>query len=116
MKEYVEILVYFMSSYISTFILYYYLFNSKKKRKESFEIDYMINKFGLKRNKINYKKVKWILNFINPLIISIAFVAVMMIDSFTMGIMVGFVIMLVLIYSVYEIIGRILRRKEDRNV
>lgn len=116
MREYLEILIYFSFAYILTFLLYLFVFNKKgkKKKEESLEVMYMVNRFKLHKDKINMKRIKWILNFINPLIISVTFVAVMMIDSFALGLMVGFVIMLALIYSVYEIIGRILKRREEK--
>lgn len=114
MNEYLEMFIYFIASYISTFILYYIIFNKKSKKKNQ-EVEYMISKFKLSRDKMNIKRIKWILNIINPFIISFTFVFVMMINSFTLGLIVGFVMMMALIYSVYEIIGRILKRKEDKD-
>ena len=116
MNQYLEMLIYFTFAYISTFILYFITFNkkNKKRRQESIEIVYMVNKYKLNKDKINIKRIKWILNFVNPFIIAVTFLVVMMIDSFTLGLLVGFAMMLALIYSVYEIIGRLLRRREEK--
>ena len=70
-----------------------------------------------RQRKTDYNTLKWYINFINPLIISTTFVVISNIKSFTMSLLVGFIVMLVLIYSLYEIIGRILKKKEfDKNV
>ena len=70
-----------------------------------------------RQRKTDYNTMKWYINFINPLIISTTFVVISNIKSFTMSLLVGFIVMLVLIYSLYEIIGRILKKKEfDKNV
>jgi len=81
------------------------------------DILYLVNKFKLNTKKTKYNTLKWITNIINPLIISITFIIVTNIKSFTLGIMIGFLVMMMLIYSIYEIIGRILKKKEfDKNV
>ena len=80
------------------------------------EIEYLTKKFKLPKSKVNTKKIKWLFNVVNPLIISLTFIVVISIDSFMLGVLVGFVIMMALIYSIYEIIGRVLKRRIDKNV
>ena len=119
MNDLLELLIYFGTSYILTFIVYYFLLNRKKtktKLNADMEINYIINRHKLNPAKINMKRLKWVLNIVNPFIIALTFLVVISIKSFVLGIMVGFVIMLILIYSIYEIIGRYLKRKEKKYV
>ena len=122
MKEKIIInIIYFVVSYLIIFLLYSLVINRKKKSykdaTKQMDILYLVNKFKLNTKKTKYNTLKWITNIINPLIISITFIIVTNIKSFTLGIMIGFLVMMMLIYSICEIIGRILKKKEfDKNV
>mgnify|MGYP004530034723 FL=1 len=122
MKEKIIInVIYFVVSYLIIFLLYSLVINRKKKSykdaTKQMDILYLVNKFKLNTKKTKYNTLKWITNIVNPLIISITFIIVTNIKSFTLGIMIGFLVMMMLIYSIYEIIGRILKKKEfDKNV
>ena len=122
MKEKIIInIIYFVVSYLIIFLLYSLVINRKKKSykdaTKQMDILYLVNKFKLNTKKTKYNTLKWITNIINPLIISITFIIVTNIKSFTLGIMIGFLVMMMLIYSIYEIIGRILKKKEfDKNL
>ena len=121
MKEKIIInVIYFVVSYLIIFLLYSLVINRKKKSykdaTKQMDILYLVNKFKLNNKKTKYNTLKWITNIINPLIISITFIIVTNIKSFILGIMIGFLVMMMLIYSIYEIIGRILKKKEfDKN-
>lgn len=121
MKEKIIInVIYFVVSYLIIFLLYSLVINRKKKSykdaTKQMDILYLVNKFKLNTKKTKYNTLKWMTNIINPLIISITFIIVTNIKSFTLGIMIGFLVMMMLIYSIYEIIGRILKKKEfDKN-
>lgn len=122
MKEKIIInVIYFVVSYLIIFLLYSLVINRKKKSykdaTKQMDVLYLVNKFKLNTKKTKYNTLKWITNIVNPLIISITFIIVTNIKSFTLGIMIGFLVMMMLIYSIYEIIGRILKKKEfDKNV
>ena len=121
MKEKIIInVIYFVVSYLIIFLLYSLVINRKKKSykdaTKQMDILYLVNKFKLNTKKTKYNTLKWITNIINPLIISITFIIVTNIKSFILGIMIGFLVMMMLIYSIYEIIGRILKKKDfDKN-
>ncbi len=116
--EILENLIYFIASYIIFLLIYIFIINRKRKDynngKKQTEISYIINKFKLDMRKTKYNTLKWAITLINPLIISITFVIVINIESFTFGLLVGFVIMLMLVYACYEILGRILKKKEGK--
>lgn len=122
MKEQLLIdIIYFIIVYLGTFLLYVLILNRKRKNykdaKNQIEVAYLINKFNLDKKKTSYKTIKWCITFINPFIISITFVTIVSIESFVLSLILGFIIMMMLIYSLYEIIGRILKKKEgNKNV
>ena len=111
MNTVIEMTIYFLASYVLTFLFYTFVVNRKKSKKRPMEMDYILAKFHIDERKINMNNLKWILNVVNPFIVAVTFLVVMCIDSFILGIVIGFIIMLLLIYSIYEIIGRYLKGK-----
>lgn len=106
----------FILSYIIFLLIYIFIINKKRKDytngKKQAEIYYIINKVKLDMRKTKYSTLKWAVTFINPLIISITFIIVTNIESYLVGILVGFITLLLLVYSCYEILGRYLKKKE----
>ncbi len=112
----------FILVFIGTFVISYYLYLRRYKKKGAMgvdEIKYLVNKFNLKKSKLNYKRMLFNLAGIKALII--AFVATMLCMipinkwvNLMIAFMVAFVVLMGLIYSLYEIYGRYLKRKEDK--
>ena len=84
----------------------------KRKFKKIGEVQYLVNKFKLDINKINYKNTCLIISLINAFIISTVTLVIFMIDTMmTLQLLVGFILLFTLIYILYEIYGRILIKK-----
>lgn len=117
-KELILNIIMFFISYIIFLLIYIFIINRKRKEykegKKQAEISYIINKFKLDMRVTKYNDLKWILTFVNPLIISITYIIVTNVESIVLGSIVGFITMILLVYSSYEIIGRILKRKEEK--
>ena len=77
---------------------------------------YVIKKFKINQNKINYKKeLKW-MSLINSFIISSVGTFVSCIDTYIfLQLGIGFVLLFLLIYALYEIYGRHLVNKIRRD-
>ena len=95
---------------------YFKRLNGKKKRKkkdnELMELSYLIAKFKLDKSKLPLNKLLVVISLINAFIISIVSVTVLLLDTYTIvRLLVGFVLLMGLIYSLYEILGRILERR-----
>lgn len=107
-------LVVFCISYIIN-----YIFDAIKIKKNKLDnimlISYVIKKFNINKNKINYKKeLKW-MALINSFIISSVGTFVSCIDTYIiLQLGIGFVLLFLLIYSLYEIYGRHLVKKIRR--
>ena len=99
---------------------YFFVMNKKSKNKKNkkknniqiMEYTYLIGKFKLDENKIVYKSLARGCSIINGFIISFVVTVISNIDLFIVWqLLIGFVLLFALIYSVYEIYGRILVKK-----
>ena len=90
---------------------------NKKNNKEFelMEITYLISKFKLEKNKLPLKWLFPIISLFNAIIISLVAVVVIAIDvNIIFQLLIGFVLLFALIYSMYELLGRFLVRKGFR--
>lgn len=88
----------------------------KSKEKKLSEVKYFVKKFKLNRNLINLKKFYNGIALINSLIISFVSILLIYMDivwefNYILELIIGFIILFLLIYSLYEIYGNILKRK-----
>ena len=130
MNEYLLSVYIFIALLIIVFLVDYYLINKrklnliknkgvtkkgkKKKIKSISEIDYLKAKFKLDEKKLDKDKMIIMISFINAFIISLVSSIVMLMPFAIMWQMiVAFALLFGLIYSLYEIYGRHLKRKED---
>lgn len=101
-------------------IFYRNRFGKNKVNKLS-EVKYFVKKFKLNRNLINLKKFYNGIAIINSLIIAFVSTLLMYMDivwkfNYVIELIIGFILLFLLIYSLYEIYGNILKRKwRDKN-
>ncbi len=107
---FVVALIIFAFDYI--FVLRRKLKSKKIKNEEIMEISYLIAKFKLDKNKILYKPMCLYIALINGFIMSFVVTVISNIKLKMMWqLLIGFVLLFGLIYSIYEIYGRILVKK-----
>ena len=114
-----ESLILFLVCYIVLFILYFmifYLYGLKKKSiLKSMQVEFLRIRFGFRNKDLNPKTIGLIICFIDPLIISLTGTIVTLPKwNYILELLLGFVLLMALIYSFYEILGRILKRKVDK--
>lgn len=114
MKYLLENLIYFGAAFLIVFLIYVLFINKRirKNKINTLELNYLIRRFNLDIKKVNHKKIMWMVTFTNSFIISFTSVVTFNIESFLWRVLVGFVLLMILIYSIYEIEGRILKWKE----
>lgn len=84
----------------------------KKTIEKSIQFRYLNIRFKLKKKDLIPKKIGLIVCFLDPLIISLTGTIISMPKwHYTIELLLGFVLLMALIYSFYEILGRILKRK-----
>ena len=110
----------FAISYVIFFIIYliFYYFRGLKKETilDSLQVEFLKVRFGFKNKELKPKKIGLIVTLVDPLIISLTGTIVSLPKwNYIISLLVGFVILMALIFSLYEILGRILKRKVDKN-
>ena len=121
MNVIVKSLIYFGICFIVILLIYLLVINKifrkeYKEGKQQVEINYLINKFKLDIRVTKYKTIKLIVAFLNSIIIAFTFTIIINLKfKYAYKLMIAFVIMFIMIYSLYEITGRILKKKELKN-
>ena len=117
----VKSLIYFGICFITVLLIYLLFINRKfrkeyKEGKEQVEIYYLIKRFKLNMRLTKYKTIKLIVAFLNSFIVAFTFTVIINLKvKYVYKLMIAFLIMFILIYSLYEITGRILKKKELKN-
>lgn len=114
-------IIIFIISYVVLFVLYLIFFYIKGLKKKSIlnslQVEFLKIRFGFKNKDLDSKKIGIIITLVDPLIISLTGTIVGLPKwHYIIELLIGFVLLIGLIYSFYEIIGRILKRKVDKNV
>jgi ABC-type transport system involved in cytochrome c biogenesis permease component len=121
MNVIVKSLIYFGICFITVLLIYLLFINKKfrkeyKEGKEQVEIYYLIKRFKLNMRLTKYKTIKLIVSILNSFIVAFTFTVIINLKvKYVYKLMIAFLIMFIMIYSLYEITGRILKRKELKN-
>jgi len=87
----------------------------KKKAKNISELDYLVSKFKLNKDKLNEEKVIIWISLINSFIIAITSSIIILLPFKLMWqMLIAFIMLFGLIYALYEIYGRHLKKMEER--
>ena len=111
-----SILLLFLISYVVLFLIYFIFFYIRGIKKKcilkSMQVEFLKIRFDIDSKKLNDRKIGLIICFLDPLIISLSGTIVSIPKwNYVIQLLLGFVILLGLIYSFYEILGRIIKRK-----
>lgn len=111
-------MVIFLCNYFLVYKRGYKLIVKKKKKKrtknleEFIGISYLVLKYNVDLNKCNLNYLFMSLSFINAFIITIVFIIISMLSwNLSMSMLLGFVLLFGLIYAIYELLGRYLKKK-----
>ena len=116
-------LFWFLYDFILLFLLFYIIesvFVDKKKRsfsklRKSDEIRLFVNRYNLNLEKLDYKEVRKTVYFINSFILSFTTALILNIKSVFLQMVISFIVVFALMYSLFEIFGRKLKNKERIN-
>ena len=131
MNEYLLSIYIFIGLLIIVFLIDYFLINkkklnliknkgltkkgNKKKIKSISEIDYLTMKFKLNKKNLNMDRMIIMISLINAFIISVVSSIVMLMPFAIMWqLIVAFALLFGLIYALYEIYGRHLKKEEEK--
>ena len=110
----------FIYDFVLLFLLLYliYMLYYRKKKSEysklakNDEIKLFIARYNLDMRKTNYKTVLRIVAIINSIIIGFTATLVLNINNYFWKITIAFLVIFILIYALFEIAGRYLKKKE----
>lgn len=112
---FILLLVVFFVDYLFIKRKYYKNITGKKKGKkktkdnELIELSYLVAKFNLDKTKLPLSKLLLVISLFNAFIISLVAVVVIIIDiNIILQLIIGFILLMALIYSMYELLGRYL--------
>jgi len=116
---FMDSLLLFLITFVTMFILYiifFYIIGLKKKSiMKSMQIEFLKVRFNLRNKDFNQKKIGLIICILDPLIIALTGTIVTLPKwNYILELILGFVLLMIFIYSFYEILGRIIRRKVDK--
>lgn len=131
MNEYLLSIYIFIGLLIIVFLIDYFIINKKKlnliknkgltkkgkkkKIKSISEIDYLTMKFKLNKKNLNMDRMIIMISLINAFIISVVSSIVMLMPFAIMWqLIVAFALLFGLIYALYEIYGRHLKKEEEK--
>ena len=107
--------------FIFIFLLVYIVYSVFLKKRKNYKglsdndmIKIFIRRYNLDMRKTKFENVVKAITFINSFIISFCSVIVINIDSIVWSIIISFVVIMSLLYSLYEITGRAFKRKEEK--
>lgn len=108
-------LIYFAITFLLVLLIYIVFVNRKRKNVKTegafTEPSYLIKRFNLDTRKVSYKKLMWTTTFVNAFIIGLVASLVINLNKLVIQLIVGFVLLLVLEFVFYEIIGKIYVKK-----
>lgn len=117
-----KILIISSICFIFLFIIFY-LFNfiklksvvKKSKDKYNFSVKYLMARFKLSKNTLVNRKMMIIYSLIDAFIVTLVFIIIELLPlPFYLQLIIGFTLLFALIYAIYEILGRYLKRKEEQ--
>ena len=111
--------VLFVISFIVVFILYQVFVirkakrkkNSKKEAKEPFEVTYLVSKYNLDINKVNYNRLLTVVALVSSFDIALVVFIITLFDNFLLEIVVGFISTLIIIFVSYHLVYLVYKKK-----
>lgn len=115
MEKLVYELILFLISFIVVFLLYQLFIvrraKSKKNPKEPFEVTYLTTKYKLDLEKVNYKKLLRVISIVSSFDIALVVSIIVLLKSFILEIIVGFISILVIILVSYHLVYLFYKKK-----
>lgn len=113
MDDLIMCLIVFIVVFLTRFLIYFY---SKKKKKKNkgimMEMQYLINRFKLNKERIDTYTIAIVISLIDAFIMALAlFLSVRITENMIVQMIIGFILVIGLIILSNELLGRILKKK-----
>ena len=115
MDKLIKELILFLIAFIIVFLLYRIIIvsraKSKKKPKEPLEVTYLVNKYKLDLEKVSYKRLLNVISIVSALDIALVVSIIVLLKSFILEMIVGFISTLVIILASYHLVYLVYKKK-----
>ena len=124
MHRLIQELILFLLAFLLVFILYQIFIirkakPSKKKRrgrkekkiKEPVEVTYLVNKYNLDLDKVDYNKLLFVISVVSSLDIALVVSIIMILNNFILGVIIGFISILGIILLSYHLVYLVYKKK-----
>ncbi len=105
----------FILTFLFVFLIYEIFLVRKckkdKKRKKPIEVQYLINRYHLSLQHLNYKQLLNVVSIVSAFDIALVVTAISILKNFYLQLAVGFVLIFALILVSYAIVGHIYQQK-----
>ena len=114
-------ILYFLILFLVVFLVDFYFLSSKKENKKRVDkmtnqAEFIISRYNVDMKKFSLRRLNFHISIMNGFIISFVAVTIPLIKvHVVVQLLIGFVMMFSLIYSIYEIYGRHVKRKYGKN-
>lgn len=115
MDKLIKELILFLIAFIIVFLLYRIIIvrraKSKKKPKEPLEVTYLVNKYKLDLEKVSYERLLNVISIVSALDIALVVSIIVLLKSFILEMIVGFISTLVIILVSYHLVYLVYKKK-----
>ena len=110
-----EQIILFIMTYIVVFFIYQVFIVSKDKRRNSkkrpMEVNYLIKKYNIDINKLNYKNLLMTISLVSSLDISIIVTVALLFDNYLLQVIFIFLLVIPVIMISYSFIGKYYKKR-----
>ena len=113
MNKVIQELILFLVSFIVIFLLYQFFIikKAKKKSKDPIEVTYLVSKYKLDLKRVNYKRLLLVISLVSSFDIALIVSVIMLLDSFILEVVVGFIFTLIIILGSYHLVYLVYKKK-----
>lgn len=115
MDKFIHELILFIITFLIVFLLYRLLVvrraKSKKKAKEPREVTYLVYRYKLDLNKVNYKRLLNVISIVSSLDIALIVTIILLFKNFYLEMIVGFISTVVIILVSYHLVYLVYKKK-----
>ena len=112
-----EQIILFIMTYIVVFFIYQVFIVSKAKRRNSkkrpMEVNYLIKKYNIDINKLDYKNLLITISLVSSLDISIIVTVALLFDNYLLQVIFIFLLVIPVIMISYSFIGKYYKKEEQ---
>ncbi len=113
-------ILFFCEIYLLSMFMYFIILAKKRKNKfefkNSIDLSFIIERYKLNVSKLPYNLFVSVVNVSNSFMLALTVTLMLMVKKYIYKLLFGFVIIFILIYIIYDFIGKYFKKREERYV